>query len=252
MDDIQRVSGAEAANEPETEMDHAGYDVDATTAAQLLGVGTTRLSQLTTRGSLSFERRKVGFRNRLFYRRAEILAYLEQQFPSLPQQNSSNETRGSRTQNIQARDKAEPCKQEHANSPLSQASPNIDFSPLLMAIKESRRVLEKNSTTGTNLTPIKVSARELRERKEIQEHLSSVQQQLTSFESLFHRLESKLDGLQRSIHTLQSNPQKMPLPKASTMRREQAQKPQPERKPSKWPLTTTLKTKAKVRPLKHK
>jgi hypothetical protein len=252
MDDIQKISGAEAANESGTEVDDAAYDVDATTAARLLGVGTTRLSQLTTRGSLSFERRKVGFRHRLFYRKAEILAYLAQQFPSSAQQNSSFETRISHTLNAHDVDRSVPHNQEQPEPSVSQAPPNIDFSPLLMAIKESRKVLEKNSTKGSSLNPVKVSARDLREKKEIQEHLSAVQQQLTSFESLFHRLESKLDCLQRSLHTLHASPQKMPLPKASALQREPVQPPLPERERSKWPLTTTLKTKSKVRPLKHR
>ncbi|NBO38096.1 DNA-binding protein [bacterium] len=55
--------------------DDEGYHIDVNEVAQMLGVTRTRVSQLTSTGQLSFERRRVGVRNRLFYKRSEVLAY---------------------------------------------------------------------------------------------------------------------------------------------------------------------------------
>jgi predicted transcriptional regulator len=52
-----------------------GYSLDVNEVAQILGVTRTRVSQLTSTGVLSCERRKVGIRNRLFYRRSDVLNY---------------------------------------------------------------------------------------------------------------------------------------------------------------------------------
>lgn len=52
-----------------------GYQLDVSEVAHILGVTRTRVSQLTSNGQLSFERRRVGVRNRLFYKRSEVVAY---------------------------------------------------------------------------------------------------------------------------------------------------------------------------------
>ncbi|MCA2959707.1 MAG: helix-turn-helix domain-containing protein [Silvanigrellales bacterium] len=48
------------------------HTVDVTEASQALGVSLARLSQLTSKGTLSHVRRRVGARWRIFYRRDEI------------------------------------------------------------------------------------------------------------------------------------------------------------------------------------
>ena len=48
------------------------HTVDVTQASQALGVSLARLSQLTSKGTLSHVRRRVGARWRIFYRRDEI------------------------------------------------------------------------------------------------------------------------------------------------------------------------------------
>lgn len=55
--------------------DDEGYQLEVHEVAQLLGVTRTRVSQLTSSGQLSFERRRVGTRNRLFYKRSEVLSH---------------------------------------------------------------------------------------------------------------------------------------------------------------------------------
>lgn len=67
-------------NSPESDItkhddDHEGYQLEVHEVAQLLGVTRTRVSQLTSSGHLSFERRRVGTRNRLFYKRSEVLSH---------------------------------------------------------------------------------------------------------------------------------------------------------------------------------
>ena len=52
-----------------------GYQLDVSEVANILGVTRTRVSQLTSNGQLSFELRRVGVRNRLFYKRSEVVAY---------------------------------------------------------------------------------------------------------------------------------------------------------------------------------
>jgi len=62
------------------ENDTEGYGLDVNDVAQLLGVTRTRVSQLTTAGILRAERKKVGTRNRLFYKRSDVLNYQHQFF----------------------------------------------------------------------------------------------------------------------------------------------------------------------------
>lgn len=57
------------------ENDHEGYALDVNEVAQLLGVTRTRVSQLTTSGILPAERKRIGIRNRLYYRRSDVLNY---------------------------------------------------------------------------------------------------------------------------------------------------------------------------------
>lgn len=52
-----------------------GYDLEVNDVATLLGVTRTRVSQLTSSGQLSFERRRVGARSRLFYKKSEVLLH---------------------------------------------------------------------------------------------------------------------------------------------------------------------------------
>jgi len=59
----------------ESQVDAEGYQLEVNEVAELLGVTRTRVSQLTSSGQLSFERRRVGARNRLFYKRSEVLAH---------------------------------------------------------------------------------------------------------------------------------------------------------------------------------
>lgn len=65
-----------------------GYLLEVAEATELLGVSRTRLSQLTSKGILSFQRRKIGTRNRLFYRRTELLLYLRRQMGASAYQDS--------------------------------------------------------------------------------------------------------------------------------------------------------------------
>jgi hypothetical protein len=54
--------------------DDPTFDTDVESAAALLEVGRTRLSQMVARGELSYVKRKVGPRLRMFFRRSELLA----------------------------------------------------------------------------------------------------------------------------------------------------------------------------------
>ena len=56
---------------------HEAYCIDVDEATEILGLSRTRLSQLTTKGILSHERRRIGVRSRHFYRRGELAQYLE-------------------------------------------------------------------------------------------------------------------------------------------------------------------------------
>lgn len=57
---------------PQLLFDDPTFDTDAVSAATLLGIGRTRLSQITSSGSLPYLRRKIGDRFRVFYRRADL------------------------------------------------------------------------------------------------------------------------------------------------------------------------------------
>ena len=56
------------------------FTIGAEEAAQILGVNRSRLSQLTSKGVFTYERRKIDTRNRLFYKLSEILNHQRSQF----------------------------------------------------------------------------------------------------------------------------------------------------------------------------
>lgn len=60
--------------------DDPSFDTDAETAATMLGVGRTRLSQMTSRGELGYIKRKVGGRFRLFYRQSDLVARVAERY----------------------------------------------------------------------------------------------------------------------------------------------------------------------------
>ncbi len=55
------------------------FTINAEEAAQILGVNRSRLSQLTSKGVLPFERRKIETRNRLFYKLSDLLNHQRSQ-----------------------------------------------------------------------------------------------------------------------------------------------------------------------------
>lgn len=57
-------------------MEPGSFTIEAIDVAARLGVSRTRLSQITSRGDLSFSRRKVGTRMRIFYNAEEVEAYV--------------------------------------------------------------------------------------------------------------------------------------------------------------------------------
>ena len=64
------------------------FTIGAEEAAQILGVNRSRLSQLTSKGIFTFERRKIDTRNRLFYKLTELLNHQRSQMQGNPYVNA--------------------------------------------------------------------------------------------------------------------------------------------------------------------
>jgi hypothetical protein len=75
---------------------NAIYDVDVHQAAQMLSVSQARLSQITSKGVLSFVKRKVGTRWRMFYRKDELDEILNQQTEFLYPRISTRDRSGAK------------------------------------------------------------------------------------------------------------------------------------------------------------
>ncbi|WGL59866.1 hypothetical protein QEJ31_15145 [Pigmentibacter sp. JX0631] len=71
------------------------FTISAEEAADILGVNRSRLSQLTSKGIFSFEKRKIDTRNRLFYKLSDLLNHQRNQF-----QNSHNYLPKNQQENI--------------------------------------------------------------------------------------------------------------------------------------------------------
>lgn len=262
MNDLQKISGAEAASETdngESSNDTAGdYTIDVETAAELLGVGTTRLSQLTTRGVLSFQRRKIGFRNRLFYNKSEIETYLEQYFISNKQ--SLNHAQKSllnhkRTFEGNLNQDASPSLEP------SVTSSQLDFSPILEAIRETSAKLK--TATSRNIAQPKInkksSALELRKQLENESRLKTMHLQLEQFQQSFTKLELKIDSLQRTLHAMSVIAEKRKLPAATSVTQSSTQnRPQQtsantpgQHKKSAWPSFSSADSISKPRKIRH-
>ena len=263
MNDVQKINGAEAACDLEisngSNNNCDDYNVDVETAAELLGVGATRLSQLTTRGSLSFQRRKVGFRNRLFYKKSEIDAYLQQYFPPNSQHTNQTERMSrSRREVLEANfgKDEQPLREDYITSE------QLDFSPIIEAIRETSTQLKK-ATNKTIIQPKankKASALELRQQRENETRLQAVHHQLEQFQQSFTKLELKIDSIQRTLHAMASIAEKKQLPAATAVaqlnaqanQRQESQQHRGQQTQNKWPsFTVPGNQKMKTKTLKH-
>ena len=68
-------------NQNNTESNES-FTISAEEAAEILGVNRSRLSQLTSKGIFSFEKRKIDTRNRLFYKLSDLLNHQRSQYQS--------------------------------------------------------------------------------------------------------------------------------------------------------------------------
>ncbi|MGY3804563.1 hypothetical protein ACWNT8_10900 [Pigmentibacter ruber] len=68
-------------NQNNTESNES-FTISAEEAAEILGVNRSRLSQLTSKGIFSFEKRKIDTRNRLFYKLSDLLNHQRNQYQS--------------------------------------------------------------------------------------------------------------------------------------------------------------------------
>jgi hypothetical protein len=236
MEATPHIEGAEfAENDPTNE-----YDVDVETASQLLGVSTTRLSQITTRGSLSFQRRKVGFRNRLFYRKSEILDYLERQFPASAQ--------------FKPHAFASAWAQNHKPE-TSDASPPpiLNLEPLLEEISKIQQrslppVLPRKHGERSVSPRTLPSALSLRDSASLGTKIDSLISEIRHFRELFTKLDHKLNAIQKSQHSseLRPSPRKNFVAADSKIAQEvsfSSTEFTPQ-KSKKWPRTNPLKKKS--------
>ncbi len=240
------------------------YEIDVETAALLLGVGTTRLSQITSRGSLSFQRRKVGIRNRMFYRRSELMEYLEKQFPNSPQFKS---------QMLMERWGENPTSEE-------EITPHQDiFQPILDVLTNlSKNTSQKGSQSLSHVSSLntknaslnkntkhttKPSAISLREKQDLNHSINTIITELSGFRHVLQRIEQKLDSLSKLEHSLERKIERKIERKTSNTLQHAQQKNriQPpiqatqtaqailleptqstlSRKPAKWPLVSKNK-----------
>lgn len=189
------------------------YDVDVDTAASLLGVGRTRLSQITSKGGLSFQRRKIGIRNRLFYRKSELLAYLERQFPNSPQ---------FRSQAIAERWQSPPSSKEE---PAAQSDEEALCVMLQTTLRETLNSLEVTRKPTASLRrverpaprrphiPLKAPlALEVRHEQERRAELSNLNQKLDRLIHSVNTLCAKLDSTNMTINRMQHQQRQAPRP----------------------------------------
>jgi hypothetical protein len=219
MNDTEHIEGAELAADDFVD----DYTTDVETAAQLLGIGTTRLSQITSRGTLSFQRRKVGFRNRMFYRKSELLAYLEKNFPASVQFKSQMLTERWAAQNAELSNTVPEV--------IPQQQEQLNIEPLLEAIKKQQAPRKPELVAQrAKLRPLP-SALSIREKAALDAKLDAVLQGIHVFQQALTRVERKLDAIQkRERATQQPAATTKNLPSAlSTSLQNKATKP------ARWP-----------------
>lgn len=68
------------------------FTINAEEAAKILGVNRSRLSQLTSKGALTFEKRKIETRNRLFYKLSDLLNHQRSQLQNNQNYNFTSTT----------------------------------------------------------------------------------------------------------------------------------------------------------------
>ena len=179
------------------------FNLDAEQAASVLGVNKTRLSQLTSKGVLPFERRKVETRSRVFYRLNDLLSYQRGQIGFFNPDSSGRESISlSPIRRLEARIYSDEKEEWGANS--------VSDSPILnensFAIKPSFRSSESYLEKKEGLLSAKEIKREQEKdqkivdlKKEVHFLKEEVQSQRDLFRSIFMQLEQINLKLSRSL-----------------------------------------------------
>ena len=218
MNDVSEES--ESLFPQESAPETAIYTVDVTQAAHALGVSQARLSQITGKGILSFVKRKVGTRWRLYYRQDELDEIINQQSEFLYPRVGIKERSGAFAQGVVAReielpnlpDKGSPENSEPAHTEPLRSDEDVISQGLLSTLSMGfgaysslsafRAVSAINSSNAarTNETALS-SATLISERKELEESFSRL---LKRSESATEMLDSFRDSLHQHSNSLEA------------------------------------------------
>lgn len=166
------------------------FNLDVEQAAELLGVSRTRLSQITSRGLLNYQRKKVGIRNRLFYRREDILTYMRRQMGASAVDEASNSVRleGLRELTPQFnRESTEPVLPEIAGS--IQAGPSSFKKRQTLPLPSAAKIAADEVSQDFLLSELKSISSSL---LEMNERLTNVESLKVSFSELKKDMHSKI------------------------------------------------------------
>lgn len=116
---------------------YESFTISAEEAADILGVNRSRLSQLTSKGIFSFEKRKIDTRNRLFYKLSELLNHQRNQF----QQNYS----------FSDKTYKELPKEEMIKASIEKKEDKLEFKNIVKNFAENKRYINKNLKSAYEL-----------------------------------------------------------------------------------------------------
>lgn len=221
-----------------------GFNLGVEEAAALLGVGRTRLSQLTSKGVFSFERRKIGIRNRLFYRKNEILDYIAQHQGRVPRNPLANVDPRRLAEELSPHllSHLEPPLEDHADEDV--LPPPVPAPVLLTA--------PRRPTGGASPAGLK-SAREVHESASHAALSEDTRTLVLRLAEVAHGLEQRIQHLHLLLRHLEQRVAALPAtPLASAIPPATAPQPEKSRAVPQWRECRARKPRAKAVLLRRK
>ena len=180
---------------------HEAYCIDVDEATEILGLSRTRLSQLTTKGILSHERRRIGVRSRHFYRRGELAQYLESLKIALRTPANQNIFL---QQSNRIGASFEPQKQIFA----PEAAPEL---PHLMCVypwendpgNQNKNSTELSQKLGLPLEVPKLTSQEVIQKQFAEQNVEQLREKIDNLEQHMNQQDSKLNTLRQNIQRME-------------------------------------------------
>lgn len=156
------------------------FTINAEEAAQILGVNRSRLSQLTSKGVFTFERRKIETRNRLFYKLSDLLNHQRSQIHGYHHTNAPYHVETTLKHEIQELD-------NQPKNSLMEEKEKINFKEIFNKNlnKNKNQFHKKNLILAKN---IHLKEMKIKENNDFKENIKFIKEKLIKQEEIIEKI----------------------------------------------------------------